>query len=90
MNSQTPIHGLTLTDRRVLKITAVTEVISFDENNVSMSLGDSVLNVSGTELSVSSLSLENGEVTLLGNVDAIVYLDDLKPRKRGLGRFFGA
>lgn len=90
MNSQTPTHGLVLTDRRVLKITAVTEVISFDETNVSMSLGDAVLNVSGTDLSVSSLSLENGEVTLCGNIDAIVYLDDLKPRRKGLGRFFGA
>ena len=90
MNTQTPIHSLSLTDRRVLKITAVQEVLSFDETNVTRSLGDTVLSVGGADLSVSSLSLENGEITVCGCVETILYLDDSKPRKKGLGRFFGA
>lgn len=92
MNTQTSAHALSLSDRKVLKITAVTEVLTFDETTVSMAIGDTVLNISGNELSVSSLSLENGEVTVCGSVDAIVYLDGAKTgsRKKGLGRFFGA
>jgi hypothetical protein len=34
--------------------------------------------------------LENGEVTLCGSIDAIVYLENTKTRKKGLGRLFGA
>ena len=89
MNTASRTHGLTLQDREVLKITAVSEVLNFDETTVSMSVGDSVLTISGDGLSVSSLSLENGEVTVCGRIDAIVYLDGAK-RKKGFGRFFGA
>ncbi len=89
MNTVAPKHSLILTDREVLKITSVTEVLNFDETMVSMSVGDVILNVSGSALSVSSLSLENGEVTVCGTIDAIVYLDGGK-RKKGFSRFFGA
>ena len=89
MNTSSRAHALTLHDREVLKITAVSEVLNFDETTVSMSVGDSVLTISGDGLSVSSLSLENGEVTVCGRIDAIVYLDGAK-RKKGFGRLFGA
>lgn len=89
MNTASREHALTLHNREVLKITAVNEVLSFDEATVSMSVGDSVLTISGSSLSVSSLSLENGDVTVCGMIDAIVYLDGAK-RKKGIGRFFGA
>ena len=84
----TNAHSLTMSDRKVVKITAVSEVLSFDETTVSMSVGESVLTVSGSGLSVSSLSLENGEVTVCGLIDAVVYLDGTK-RKKGFGRFLG-
>ena len=89
MNTSSRAHALTLHDREVLKITSVSEVLNFDETTVSMSVGESVLTISGDSLSVSSLSLENGEVTVCGKIDAIVYLDGTK-RKKGIGRFFGA
>lgn len=89
MNTASRTHALTLHDREVLKISAVSEVLNFDETTVSMSVGESVLTISGDALSVSSLSLENGEVTVCGRIDAIVYMDSIK-RKKGIGRFFGA
>jgi sporulation protein YabP len=82
-------HTLSLSDRRVLKITAVSEVLSFDETGVTMSVGDLLLTVSGSGLSVSNLSLENGEVTVCGMVDAVVYMEDGKKNKKGFGRLFG-
>ena len=89
MNTASREHALSLHNRGVLKITAVDEVLNFDETTVSMSVGDAVLTVSGSSLSVSSLSLENGDITVCGTIDAIVYLDGAK-RKKGIGRFFGA
>ena len=90
MNTQPSTHVVSLLDRRVLKITGVSEVLSFDETEVSMSVGDMILDVSGSELSVSSLSLENGEVAICGLVEAIVYLDNTKSRKKGFGKLFGS
>ncbi len=82
-------HTVSLCDRRVLKVTAVSEVLAFDEDGVSMSVGDLLLTISGSGLSVSNLSLENGEVTVCGIIDAVVYLEDGKKSKKGLGRLFG-
>ena len=82
-------HLLSISDRRVLKVNAVSEVLSFDEDGVTMSVGDLLLTVSGSGLSVSNLSLENGEVTVCGVIDAVVYMEDGKKSKKGLGRLFG-
>ena len=82
-------HMLSLSDRRVLKVNAVSEVLSFDEDGVTMSVGELLLTVSGSGLSVSNLSLENGEVTVCGIIDAIVYMEDGKKSKKGFGRLFG-
>ena len=79
-------HSLNLDQRSALKITAVEEVISFDETLISLSLGETVLNVSGDGLSIKNLSIEQGEVTVTGRVDAVVYYDD-NPRRKKFGLF---
>lgn len=89
MNLQNAKHLLSMTERDYLKVSAVDEVVSFDENSVCLSLSDSFLEVCGSGLSVSSLSLEQGEITVRGRIDSLRYRDDLK-RKKGIGRFFGA
>ncbi len=80
-------HSLSLDTRSKLSITAVDDVLSFDETLVSLSVGSSVLNISGEELSITNLSLENGDVSLSGKISAMVYFDEA-PRKKRLG-FFG-
>lgn len=79
-------HHLSLDNRACLNITAVDDVISFDDTLVSLSVGDYVLNVSGEGLSVKNLSLENGEITVMGTISALVYFDDT-PRKKRFGIF---
>ena len=75
-------HILHLDDRSTLKVTSVEEVISFDDNFISLSLGQSVLNVSGEGMSVTNLSLENGEVCVSGRINSIEYFDDAPRKKR--------
>lgn len=81
-------HSVTVTERDVTLVTAVCDIISFDETQVSLSLGeDTVLSVSGIGLTLRRLSLETGEVDISGRVDAVVYLENgAKQKKR---RFFG-
>ncbi|MBR5286646.1 MAG: YabP/YqfC family sporulation protein [Clostridia bacterium] len=75
-------HTLTLDSRNILTITAVDDVISFDETLVSLSVGENLLNISGEGLSIKNLSLENGDVSVNGNIQAIVYFDDSPKKKR--------
>lgn len=75
-------HTLTLDSRNILNITAVDDVISFDETLVSLSVGENLLNISGKGLTVKNLSLENGDVSVNGNIQAIVYFDDSPKKKR--------
>ncbi len=84
MNSKK--HTLMLDSRASLLITAVDDVISFDETLVSLSVGESVLNISGDGLSIKNLSIENGDITVNGNISALVYFDNT-PRKKRLNIF---
>lgn len=84
MNSKK--HTLILESRSHLNITEVDDVISFDESLVSLAVGENVLNISGEGLSIKNLSLENGELTVDGNITALVYFEETQRKKR---RLFG-
>ena len=84
MNSKK--HTLVLESRSKLDISAVDDVISFDEGLVSLAVGENILNISGEGLTIKNLSLENGELTVNGNITAMVYFDDTPRKKR---RLFG-
>ncbi len=75
-------HTLTLDSRNILNVTAVDDVISFDETLVSLSVGENLLNISGEDLTIKNLSLENGDISVNGNIQAIVYFDDAPKKKR--------
>lgn len=81
-------HSVSVSQREVTLVTAVNDIISFDDTQISLSIGeDTVLSVSGSGLTLRRLSLETGEVDISGRVDAIVYLEGgTKQKKR---RFFG-
>ena len=75
-------HSLSLESRNVLNITAVDEVVSFDEDLVSLAVGDSILNISGENLSVKNLSIDCGDITVNGFVTAMVYFENTPRKKR--------
>ena len=72
-------HKLTLTDRRTLNLSGITQVIRFDEDNVCLQGSQWVLQIHGSDLKMSALSLENGQVSLTGQVDALIY-EQARPR----------
>ena len=78
-------HKLTLTDRKSMTMTGVTEVISFDENAVVLKTSLGLLTVHGQGLQLKNLSVEGGQVAVDGTVSAFVYEE---PRGGGLRRLF--
>ena len=74
-------HKLTLNERKNLTMTGVTEVMSFDETAVVLKTSLGLLTVHGQGLKLKTLSLEGGQVTVDGDVSALVYE---QPREGGL------
>lgn len=78
-------YSMSLDDRRHLTLTGVTDVESFDETAVVLHTHGGRLIVTGKELHVSSLQLENGRLTVNGSIDAAVY-DTPGSKRRGFMR----
>ena len=73
-------HKLTMTERNILTMTGVTEVISFDEACVVLRTSMGTLTVQGQELKLKTLSLEGGQIEVDGTVTALAYEE---PRQSG-------
>ncbi len=66
-------HKLTLNERKNLTLTGAAEVVSFDENAVILKTSLGTLTVQGQGLHLKTLSPENGQVTIDGQISALYY-----------------
>ncbi len=81
------LHQLTVKEREQMHISGVTDVESFDEETVKMVTTCGALTVSGTDLHISELHLETGDVRLTGRVDNLQYTVH-EPHRSFLKRIF--
>ena len=68
----------------------MTEVLSFDENSVSLATTSGNMIIEGRDLRVGVLDVKEGTVAVDGHIDSIYYQDDEQgDTSRGLfGRLF--
>ena len=66
-------HNLTMEGRKKLSISGVTEVESFDEQEIIMETVEGGLTIRGEELSISKLSVDNGDVNVQGHITELRY-----------------
>lgn len=78
-------HTMTLDARRSLALTGVMEVIAFDEKQLVLKTGAGEMTVSGDQLHVKTLLLEDGKMIVEGRVDALIYAQK-SPGSRGKWR----
>ncbi|MBD5475104.1 MAG: sporulation protein YabP [Lachnospiraceae bacterium] len=69
-------HKLMLTDRRTCTISGVNDVLSFDVNEILLETEQGMLMIRGTQLHVSRLSLDKGEVDVDGRIDSFTYSEN--------------
>ena len=82
-------HNLILENRKSLSISGITDVDSFDEKAICLFTQLGELTVQGRELHIDSMSVETGDMTITGDVWAIVYGDkDKKGPITAIGRLF--
>ena len=76
-------HSLHLEQRGHGLVTGVTEMKSFDEENIFMETSQGTLAIRGSSLHVCRLELEKGEAEIEGKVDSLIYTQGRKEKKKG-------
>ena len=66
-------HTFHLEQRRKAVITGITDICSFHENEIVLRLRDSQMVLSGHELHLGKLLLDEGRVDVEGQIDGVVY-----------------
>lgn len=69
-------HNVILEDRKNLSITGVNDVDSFDESNIVAYTDMGELSVKGSNLHITKLSIETGELEIKGEIVAVIYTND--------------
>ncbi len=79
-----PRHSITMTDCSKLTVSGVKEVVSFDENAVTLVTSCGVLTVEGDGLRIASLNPEKGLTDITGQISGMFYT---KAKEKGNGFF---
>jgi len=68
------IHNVIIEERRRVSIGAVSEVVSFNEDETIFKVKGATLTIKGENLHVSELSVETGDAVVTGSsIDSIIY-----------------
>ena len=81
-------HNLVLEDRRMLTVSGVSDVDSFDEETVVVFTDLGELTIRGSNLHINRLSVEVGELTVEGNISALIYAEDTRKSGGFFSRVF--
>ncbi len=70
-----PLHNLIMEDRRHLSVSGVLEIERFDEEEVVVSTELGQLTIKGQELHLNKIDVEDGELSVEGELDSVTYSD---------------
>ncbi len=75
-------HNVIMRDRGELSLSGVTDVDSFDESAIIAYTDYGELTISGSNLHISSLNIDKGELSVDGRISSLSYID-AQPNKGG-------
>ena len=82
-------HNIIIENRKSMSISGITDVDSFDEKAICLYTQLGELTVQGRELHIDSMSVETGNMTITGEIWAMIYGDsDRKGPLSALGKLF--
>ena len=77
-------HSVIMEERRRAMLTGITDVVSFNEQEIVMLTEEGELSLAGEDLHISLLNLEDGKLTVEGRIAAIEYGDGPAQRRGGI------
>ncbi len=81
-------HTIIMEDRKKISLTGIKDILSFDDETVSVIsvMGKAVIR--GKEIKIESFNVENGDMVIEGRFDALVYLNDSSAKGSVIRRLF--
>ena len=76
-------HEIHIIKRNNMSVSGVSDVLSFDENSVTLVSIEGELVIEGENIKIGALDTDRGVVTLSGKIDGFFYVNDEKNEKRG-------
>lgn len=74
-------HNVFIKSRQRMEMTGVSDVTSFDEDEIVVQTGESGVSIEGENLKIEKFNSENGELILNGIINGLFYYSK-KPEKR--------
>lgn len=84
-NISKDFHKVEMTSRNELRVSGVSDVHSFNEEGVLLETSLGILTVGGMNLRITKLNLDQGEIAIKGDIDALLYNDDENLSQKGKG-----
>ena len=66
-------HSLNLEEQKKLTLTGILNVESFNEKEICLKLSNNMLTILGSNLNVEKLNVEDGLLTVIGEINTIKY-----------------
>jgi sporulation protein YabP len=76
-------HKIEMTSRNELRVTGVSEVHSFNDEGVLLETSLGLLTVTGENIRITKLTLDQGEVAVKGDISALTYSDNVSFSRKG-------
>lgn len=75
-------HGLTIAERKSIVISGVKKIESFDNEEFLMETTLGFLVIKGSDLEIIKLDTYQGNVSIKGRIDSLVYLDEVNKKDK--------
>lgn len=80
-------HYINIDNRKRITVSQVTDVDAFDEDTLWANLKEGGLEITGANLNVEKLDLQDGILIVTGEICSVSYTDKGSKKARGFGRF---
>ena len=84
-------HGISLAERKNVVVTGVKKIESFDNEEFLMDTTLGFLTIKGSELEIIKLDTYQGNVSIKGKIDSLMYTDNVTVKNKEesfLGKLF--
>ena len=66
-------HNIIMENRKTLRISGVKDIDGFSENRIVLNTVMGELIIKGDDLHIGTLEAENGDLSMTGNINSIIY-----------------
>lgn len=82
-NENSVIQNIILENREKLSVTGVTDILTFDEEEIILETENGTLEILGNDLKVEKLSLDTGEILARGIINSVNYANENHQKSGG-------